>query len=158
MDPEKGFAALKSWRRATVFVSLVAFKITLLLSKISIYVSSLRDNGCLISIFIFSTEIKDNISILAWLAWHHSAESDKLICILWEYELFLNKMKLEIVSIFLILLNVTIYFIDGRGSENRRGRPKFPMVRKMLRGSSEVNSNVRYKEQKDHRKYYKFVL
>ena len=70
---------------------------------------------------------------------------------MWEFELFLNKMKLEAVSIFLILLNVTIYIIDGsgRGSGNRRGRPKFPMVRKMLRGSSEVNSNLRYKEEKN---------
>ena len=52
-------------------------------------------------------------------------------------------MKLDVVSIFLIQLNVSFSFIDGRGSGNRRGRPKFPMVRKMLRGSSDINSNMR---------------
>ena len=56
---------------------------------------------------------------------------------------FKSKMKLDVVSIFLIQLNVSFYFIDGRGPGNRRGRPKFPMVRKMLRGSSDINSNMR---------------
>ena len=115
----------------------------------------LGDNGCLyFHIFIFlQGEIIDLARtasfmmcrlIVTPLCWMNT---ETKIFIQWEFKLFLDKMKLDVFSILLILLTGTFYFIDGRGSRNNRGRHKFPMVRKMLRGSSDINKSFRYKEQ-----------